>query len=495
MSGKFIEKLKIEEERWLNNKKPLQHLQPISFPRLDLNRGKDARYYLHEFDVYNDEEFIEVAYQVILGRPPDGNGFSFYLEGLRSGYLTRDQVLGALRFSPEGRSRGVKIPGLMVLFLISRARRLPVVGSLFGFFYNIATFSRLVKRLEHIHNILGSTLKAYEKLREVLNENIGDFEKQLRSISSDLNVMSSDFNQKLNEIKQEIKQHINVISSDFDQKLASTGQKISMLEDHIQNLLTRTTTLRQALLVIEKRFPSSSPSPLPSEKPAEERAGEPLSTFSYAFFEDDFRGDPEKIKKGFLPYLPVVKSSPAIFKLPVVDLGCGRGDWLRLLKEEGIHAIGVDTNEVAISFLEKEGLSFAKEDIFDFLRRSSTESFSVVTAFHVIEHLPPEKWTTFLESILRVLAPGGIAILETPNPRHLLVASGDFYRDITHIRPVFPDTLEFLGEIAGFVESTAFFFDSERTKLIPAKSVKFATLEDYLNVSRDFAWIGRKASR
>lgn len=522
MLAKLIERLSKEEKKWCGEKDKTsiicnahQQVQPLSSDlgfcsaingnmkgsnggvRQELQDSQDfvavtqfteekSAYYVHEFDAYCSEEFLEVAYRVVLGRTPDPEGFKFYLEHLRSGHFTRDEVLGLLRFSPEGRMRSVNILGLKRRYLVARARHLPVIGFLFNILYGIASLPRIIRRLEHIHDVF------INKCREVKDE--------LPGLQNRFSCVYSQFDAKISDIEHRLDLHLdqsfanfrhqlNSISANWEQNFSSLLGRIDILENHIRELSNRTTTLRQAVLLLEKRVSSSH------DMHGDDTAEEPLSPFAYAFFEDDFRGSLEKVKEGLSLYVPLIKSSRCILELPIVDLGCGRGEWLSLLKDEGLHAIGVDINEVAISFLEKDGLSFVKDDIFAFLQRSSPESFSAVTAFHVIEHLPPEKWMSFLSAIFRVLAPGGVAILETPNPRHLLVASGDFYRDPTHLRPVFPDTLEFLGEITGFVESTAWFFDAERTRLIPAKDVKFNTLQDYLNVSRDFAWSGRKPSR
>ncbi|MCX7823067.1 MAG: methyltransferase domain-containing protein [Syntrophobacterales bacterium] len=432
--------------------------------------GNRTYYLVDDFNQYSLEGFLEAAYRLILGRPPDAEGFRCYLEGLRSDHLTREEVLGLLRFSEEGKRRGVKIRGIRGLYFLSRARRLPVVGRIFKLLYGLAIFPSIVRRLEHcwsdVHRLEFETIKKIENQLYRLNtiEDRTEFLKgELAKITDTLIGLKA----TQEKFSSRLEDHVNLAKTQFRQ------------------LFDRTNTLRRVLLLLEERMGT----------PSHETQTEPnntLSPIAYGFFEEDFRGDSDTLKERVRVYLSLLRSSHCLFDLPVADLGCGRGEWLRLLKEEGIYAIGVDTNDLAISFLKEENLPFAKEDIFTFLERSNPNSFSAVTAFHVIEHIPPNRWVSFLRSIWRALAPGGIAIIETPNPRNILVSAGDFYRDPTHIYPVFPDTLEFLGEITGFENSTAWFFDENRSRLIPVKSVRFDSIHSYLSVSRDFAWSGRK---
>lgn len=439
-------------------------------------------YYPHEFDIYPDDQFLELAYQLILGRSPESEEYNCYLEGLRTGYFTRDEVLGLLRFSKEGKERGVRIKGLRIRFFISKARHIPVVGLFFDIVYTVLALPRIVK----ISGYLRNRFSEFENHVFWLKERIGFQDNRIRQQDDKIR------HQELQIVKQDAKiaQYENKVARQ-DAKIAQYESKIIQQNFEIRQLLNRITTLRHAVFLLERQLYSNNGS-----LPANNTEGSiKTSSFFYSFFEEDFRGDPEKVKNSFIPYLSLIKPLSSINELPVLDLGCGRGEWLRLLREHGIRAIGVDTNELALSYLEKEGLAFFKEDIFAFLERSAPESFSAVTAFHVIEHIPSEKWLSFFSSVFKVLTRGGIFIIETPNPRNILIASGDFYRDPTHIRPVFPDTIRLIGEIAGFSESRVWFFDNARSRLIPAETVKFETLNDYINISPDFAWSGRKLLR
>jgi O-antigen chain-terminating methyltransferase len=215
----------------------------------------------------------------------------------------------------------------------------------------------------------------------------------------------------------------------------------------------------------------------------------------YVAFEDRFRGSREAIREGVRVYLPYIqKTFLKNKKAPVLDVACGRGEWLELLQEQGYPAKGVDLNRVAIQQCKELGLNVAEADALEYIRTQPKNRFSAITCFHYIEHVHYASLVALLDEALRTLKPGGVAIFETPNARNLLVTAGDFYRDPTHRNPVFPDTLESLAELRGFTESAAYCFNDARTALIPLSEYRFDDLQDYIKISRDIVWIGVKPS-
>jgi SAM-dependent methyltransferase len=214
----------------------------------------------------------------------------------------------------------------------------------------------------------------------------------------------------------------------------------------------------------------------------------------YVAFEDRFRGSREAIRDSLKVYLPYLQkhNRKSTNLLPLLDVACGRGEWLELLKEDGYSARGVDVNRVALQQCRELGLDVVEDDAIEFLRKQPKNAFSVVTCFHYVEHVDYRALVALLDESLRVLMPGGLAIFETPNARNILVTAGDFYRDPTHKNPVFPETLESIAELRGFTESAAYCFNETRTALIPLSTYAFDELSAYVRVSRDIAWIGVK---
>lgn len=172
----------------------------------------------------------------------------------------------------------------------------------------------------------------------------------------------------------------------------------------------------------------------------------------YLRFEDQFRGSEKEITDRLKYYLDkyvykyISKSEGDL----IVDLGCGRGEWLALLKENGYHAKGVDLNEVMVQTCLGKDTDAVLADATDFLRKQESNTLKAVTAYQLIEHLRVRQLTELLVEIHRVLKPGGITILETPNANNVAVGSFSFYLDPTHRRPVHQEYIRFLAKEIGF---------------------------------------------
>lgn len=159
---------------------------------------------------------------------------------------------------------------------------------------------------------------------------------------------------------------------------------------------------------------------------------------------ESFRGAEEEIRHRLDRYLPELKSRP-----PILDLGCGRGELLLLLREAGVAATGVEGDPALAGAARRRGLEVVEGDVLETLRAQEAESWGVVTAIHLLEHLPPTALAAVLAEIRRVLRPGGLLIAECPNPHSLRVGAALFWQDPTHNRPLLPETLELFVRAAG----------------------------------------------
>lgn len=179
-----------------------------------------------------------------------------------------------------------------------------------------------------------------------------------------------------------------------------------------------------------------------------------MSIDFYRAFEDKFRGSRDLIQTRLMVYLPFVHPHKELVEKPVVvDLGCGRGEWLELLDREGFDARGVDLDEGMLKACKQLDLQAQKADLIGYLEGLPSGSVSVVTAFHVVEHLPFDTLQQLVQQALRVLIPGGLLIMETPNPENLTVGAHTFYYDPTHHRPIPPLLLAFMPEFYGFART------------------------------------------
>ena len=170
-----------------------------------------------------------------------------------------------------------------------------------------------------------------------------------------------------------------------------------------------------------------------------------LDSVTYVGFEDRFRGPQSEIRARVEDYLPILESANDI-----VDIGCGRGELLRALKERGIRARGVDMNAGMVEICRAAGLEAEQSDALSFLDRQADSSIGGLAAVQVVEHFAPAYLARFLETAYHKLQPGAPLILETINPACWMAFFETYIRDLTHQRPLHPDTLRFLVESSGF---------------------------------------------
>jgi SAM-dependent methyltransferase len=176
-----------------------------------------------------------------------------------------------------------------------------------------------------------------------------------------------------------------------------------------------------------------------------------MSSHFYRAFEDRYRGSRELITHRLQVYRPFIEPLKSVYpECTALDLGCGRGEWLELLQGMGIQAKGVDLDEGMLKACHEIGLQVEQGDALIYLAGLPAESLAIVSAFHVVEHIDFDQLRLLVNEALRVLKPGGLLILETPNPENLLVATKNFYLDPSHQRPIPSELLSFVAEYAGF---------------------------------------------
>jgi SAM-dependent methyltransferase len=210
----------------------------------------------------------------------------------------------------------------------------------------------------------------------------------------------------------------------------------------------------------------------------------------YRAFEDEFRGDRELIKSRLYVYREFLEPLIDIYpESQAIDLGCGRGEWLELMGELGFSAQGVDLDDGMLDACRGIGLQVRLEDALDCLIQLPDESQSVVSGFHLAEHIPFDDLQILVEESLRVLKPAGLLILETPNPENIVVGSSSFYMDPTHERPIPPLLLAFLPDYYGFERTTVVRLQ-EAAGLAIRENI--ALIDVLKGVSPDYAVVAQK---
>jgi O-antigen chain-terminating methyltransferase len=213
----------------------------------------------------------------------------------------------------------------------------------------------------------------------------------------------------------------------------------------------------------------------------------------YADLERRFRGTREELTAKHRRYLPLIRAAGAgTTALPVLDLGCGRGEWLELLANEGFVARGVDLNRIFIAECRQRGLPAEEADVMAYLAALPDGSLGGVTGIHLVEHLPFETLITLLDESLRVLKPGGIAIFETPNPQNVMVGTNNFYFDPTHRQPLPILTMKFLLEARGFTNVHWLPVSELSTEMIAEDTEIARRFNAYFYAPMDYAIIGTR---
>jgi len=210
----------------------------------------------------------------------------------------------------------------------------------------------------------------------------------------------------------------------------------------------------------------------------------------YRAFEDHHRGSRELIKQRLLAYRPFF--APLVQTFPrasAFDLGCGRGEWLEVLSEAGFRAVGVDMDEGMLRACHELGLTAHQGDAIEAVRKLPTASQAIVSAFHFVEHIEFDQLNIVCAEALRVLRPGGLLIMETPNPENIRVATCNFYLDPSHHRPIPPDLLAFCAQFAGFARIKTVRLQ-EPKGLMDKKDINLLEVLD--GVSPDYAIVAQK---
>ena len=229
-------------------------------------------------------------------------------------------------------------------------------------------------------------------------------------------------------------------------------QNESTIDDFVMQQTSLLAEIRQSVDTIRRQLAAAPQAVSPRENSPVQLNTPVIDDALYVALENHFRGSRDAVaqrQQDYLPMLPSVISSSA----PLVDLGCGRGEWLKVARTHGIPSLGVDSNTVCIAECQEEKLDVVQDDLLSFLEKRPDASVGAYTLFQVLEHLPFPVLVDALREMRRTLVPGGRVIAEVPNAKNLRVSAGTFWIDPTHQRPLFPELLLFLAKEVGFSQA------------------------------------------
>ncbi|MDY9927189.1 class I SAM-dependent methyltransferase [Methanosarcina sp.] len=317
-------------------------------------------------------------------------------------------------------------------YLISSHR--PVVGKF------------LIKGREVVHGEVRRYVDPMVQKQTVFNEGIVSILNNISSNSISLNnkveKLKPNIDKKIEQFEQDIDNKIEQLKLDIDNRIK---KQVDFFISSINSDLERKSWLAN-LLDNKINGELNNLAAEAFETKNLEDSKDTNIELNYFAFEDRFRGSRDEIKQRQLKYLNYFKDCRN-----VLDIGCGRGEFLELLRENGIKAQGLDIDLNMVNFCKSKELKVNMMDAIAFLKQVEDNSLDGIFIDQVVEHLEPDYLIKMLNLCYRKLMYGYFIIIETVNPLSF-VSLANFYIDLSHVKPLHPETMRFLLEVAGFRE-------------------------------------------
>jgi O-antigen chain-terminating methyltransferase len=249
--------------------------------------------------------------------------------------------------------------------------------------------------------------------------------------------------------------------------------------------------LEERLARLERRGSAAGQSgaPAPATVAAQPAAASVPDYFAY---ESRMRGGVDSIRERQRLYVDVLRNAA-----PVLDVGCGRGELLGLLREAGVEARGIDADSDMVAYARGDGLDVEQADLVEYLQRADDDSLGAIFMGQVVEHLPAPTLVQTFQLAVAKLRPGGLLVAETINPLSP-IALRNYFADLTHAQPLVPETLELLARQSGFAETEIRFLNEPAERLTepadPVLAANVRRLNDLLFAPLDYALVARTAA-
>ena len=360
-----------------------------------------------------------------------------------------------------------------------------------------------------VHGEVLGKLADFEKEIAIHGQVLGTVREDVQNMKDEISIhgqVLGTVREDAQNMKDEIAIHGQVIGT-AREEVAIHGAAIGANASQIEKLISEICSMKARINELESRLSSETrkvseeklqdaeqTQPMPSQTKEERK--DSYYSIDYFDFENRFRGSRQDImerQKIYLPYFENCKN--------VVDAGCGRGEFLELLLNHQIPAVGVDLYEPYVEYVKMQGLPCVCEDVNAYLKK--TKQIDGIFLGQVVEHLSVSQIIELLENAYNTLESGKYLIMETPNPMTLAIYSHAFYMDPSHEKPVHPYTLKYLTEKAGFSSVEILFTEASRMPFeIPSLNIEGCDLEEFnkaikalnndLYGSQDYAIIAKK---
>jgi len=358
------------------------------------------------------------------------------------------------------------------------------------------------------------------RLRRILDglgERLGATERRLDALEQHTGGRLDALETAIGELQRALDRYAETADARLDRLedgVADASGEVGRLRDRVvpaviarsDALLDRVADEVEEVGSLVERMLRDEPLPAPQTNAAEREIAAELARIQ-PLLVDAFRGAEAEIRSRLDRWLPELRNHA-----PVLDLGCGRGELLLMLRDAGVATEGVEGDPALVQAARRRGLAVVEGDALDVLRGRADASAGAITAFHLAEHLEPATLLVVLAEARRVLRPGGLLLIESPDPTTLRVGAALFWLDPTHRRPLLAETLELFLRATGFevvrTERLHPFPESERlgagAQALPSgaegdvaevasrlESIE-GRLDALLNGPRDFAVVARR---
>ncbi len=453
--------------------------------------------------IYDKEAFVKNLYECLLGRLPSSSDVSSILAHLEDGSIEKKiEIIRAILNSPELKAskRDIEIIGIQS-FERDYASRIGLKKNIFKKYESLIKASSLVglsqAQVQDLYkrNIISrKELDAYFSTSDSKRQYFQSIEfRVIRKLLRPLINLKKKFSNYFFEPFIRLDFFIDTISQtllkwNFEKNKIyellnkKLGEKSSYIEVSGKKIETK--------VLLEETYHRN----LKLDKIYD------LGDFNYDQFymryEEKFRGSEDLVKERLKPYLKYCEEafSDNQAKLPILDLGFGRGEWLSLVKEHGYECEGIDLNIEFVSNAQKKGFTVRHGNAIDLMCEMPSQSYSMITAFQLVEHLSNNNLHKLIQESYRLLKEGGLLIFETPNAENMLVGSFEFWMDPTHVRPIPYNVLKFIVESHGFQNVE---IEKVNPNLMFAdEGLKHAALENIIyrfNLEKDYAVIARRS--
>lgn len=295
------------------------------------------------------------------------------------------------------------------------------------------------RRLSQQSEVLDLLVEQLETLQSAEEGRLVRIERRLDAVEETVRAIQGDVEaarDRIGSIERRLDRAENAHDRLQDRVLPAVVERGNVLTDRLAEELEEVASLVERIMLAEPL-----PTPSSGSTAALPRA---LAEVQPRLLEA-FRGSEEEIRHRLDHHLPVLRDAA-----PILDLGCGRGELLLLLRDAGVVASGVESDPALAQAARRRGLDVEEGDVLEALQAQPENSLGAITAIHLLEHLEPARVLDVLREARRALRPGGLFLAECPNPLSIRVGATLFWKDPTHLRPLLPEVLQLFLETSGF---------------------------------------------